>query len=132
MTYEFVKAANEAFNESVPSPERRGRYQVAVLAALQSNITDIRPSEFAYENLEPEDHEPFLARVRAAGMDPDVSFEKDTSRVKMSRFRMTFKSGMVLVGDQSALDQHVALPEQQDADEPVILNDRVEDLLAGR
>ncbi len=132
MTYEFVKAANEAFNESVPSPERRGRYQVAVLAALQSNITDIRPSAFASENLEPEDREPFLAKVRAAGMDPDVSFEKDTSRVKMSRFRMTFKSGMVLVGDQSALDQHVALPEQQDAGEPVILNDRVEDLLAGR
>jgi hypothetical protein len=50
----------------------------------------------------------------------------------MSRFRMTFQSGMVLVGDQDALDQHVALPEQQDSGEPVVLNDRVEDLLAGR
>ncbi len=132
MTYEFVKAANEAFNQDVPSPERRGRYQVAVLAALQSNLTDIRPSAFASQYLEPEDREHFLARVRAAGMDPDVSFEKDTSRVKVSRFRMTFQSGMVLVGDQSALDRHVALPERQDSGDPVVLNDRVEDLLAGR
>jgi hypothetical protein len=132
ITYEFVKVANEAFNGDVSSPERRGRYQVAVLAALQSNLTDIRPSAFASQNLEPEDRDPFLARVRAVGMDPDVSFEKDTSRVKMSRFRMTFESGMVLVGDQSALDQHVALPERQDSGEPVVLNDRVEDLLAGR
>ncbi len=132
MTYEFVKAANEAFNDDVSSPERRGRYQVAVLAALQSNLTDIRPSRFASQNLELEDRAPFLARVRAAGMDPDVPFEKDTTRVKMSRFRMSFESGMVLVGDQSALEEHVALPERQDSGEPVVLNDRVEDLLAGR
>lgn len=132
MTYEFVKAANESFNHDVNSPERRGRYQVAVLAALQSNTTDIRPSAFALDNLEPEDREPFLARLRTVGLDPDVSFEKDTSRVKMSRFRMTFHSGMVLVGDQNALDHHVVLPEQQDSGEPVVLNDRIEDLLAGR
>lgn len=132
MTYELVKVANESFNHDVQSPERRGRYQVAVLAALQSNTVDIRPSTFALHNLEPEDREPFLARLRAVGIDPDVAFEKDTSRVKMSRFRMTFHSGMVLVGNQNALDHHVVLPEQQDSGEPVILNDRIEDLLAGK
>lgn len=64
MTYEFVKAANESFNRDVSSPERRGRYQVAVLAMLQSNV-DVGPKSFATQNLEPEDREPFLARVRA-------------------------------------------------------------------
>jgi hypothetical protein len=132
MTYEFVKAANESFNEDVPSPERRGRYQVAVLAALQSNVRDIRPSAFASQNLEPEDREPFLARVSAAGIEPDVTFEKDTSRVKVSRFRMTFESGMVLVGNQRALDKHVTLPEERNSGDPVVLHDRVEDLLAGQ
>jgi hypothetical protein len=132
LTYEFVKAANEAINEDVDSPERRGRYQVAVLATLQSNAPDIRPSQFASQHLEKEDREPFLARVRAAGIDTDVAFEKDTSRVKVSRFRMSFRSGMVLVGDQDALDNHVTLPDKQEDGGPVILNDRVEDLLAGR
>lgn len=132
MTYQFVQAANESINVDVPSPERRGRYQVAVLAALQSNANDIRPSTFASQYLERQDREGFLARVKAAGIDPNVTFEKDTSRVKVSRFRMTFESGMVLVGDQSALDNHVALPKEQDSGEPVMLNDRVEDLLAGR
>jgi hypothetical protein len=132
MTYELVKAANESFNEDVSSPERRGRYQVAMLAALQSNVADIRPRTFASENLKPEDRKPFLERVRKAGIDPDVAFEKDTSRIKVSRFRMTFESGMVLVGDRGALDKHVKLPDEQDSGEPVVLNDRVEDLLAGR
>jgi 37-kD nucleoid-associated bacterial protein len=131
MTYQFVQAANESINEDVSSPERRGRYQVAVLAALQSTASDIRPSAFASHYLEREDREPFLARVQAAGIEPNVTFEKDTSRVKVSRFRMTFESGMVLVGDRRALDNHVALPEEQDSGEPVMLNDRVEDLLAG-
>jgi Holliday junction resolvase len=132
MTYELVKAANESFNEDVSSPERRGRYQVAMLAALQSNVTDIRPRTFASENLKPEDRKPFLERVKRAGIDPNVAFEKDTSRVKVSRFRMTFESGMVLVGDRGSLDRHVKLPDEQDSGEPVVLNDRVEDLLAGR
>ena len=131
-TFELVKAANESFNEDVSSPERRGRYQVALLAALQSNVADIRPRTFASHNLSPEDREPFLERVRAAGIDPDVAFEKDTSRIKVSRFRMTFESGMVLVGDRGALDKHVKLPEKQNSGDPVVLDDRVEDLLAGR
>jgi hypothetical protein len=132
MTYQFVQAANESFNEDVSSPERRGRYQVAVLAVLQSNTSDIRPNVFASQYLEREDREPFLARIRAAGIEPNVTFEKDTSRVKVSRFRMTFESGMVLVGDQNALDNNVTLPKKRDTGEPVMLNDRVEDLLAGR
>lgn len=132
ITYEFVRAANESFNQDVPSPERRGRYQVAVLATLQSNVTDIRPRAFADQNLEREDRGPFLEKLRKAGIDPDATFEKDTSRVKVARFRMTFKSGMVLVGDQDALDTRVTLPNDPDSDEPVVLRDRVDNLLAGR
>lgn len=132
MTYQFVDAANTAFNEGVPSPERRARYQVALLATLQSNVADIRPAKFAAQNLEREDRKPFLKRVEEAGIAPDVAFAKDTSRVKVSRFRMTFKSGMVLVGDEAALRENVKVPEERDSGDPVVLDDQIEDLLAGR
>jgi hypothetical protein len=132
MTYQFVDAANTAINQDVASPERRARYQVALLAMLQSNVADIRPAAFATQNLVREDRKPFLKRVEEAGIEPDVAFAKDTSRVKVSRFRMTFKSGMVLVGDEAALRENVKVPEERDSGDPVVLDDQIEDLLAGR
>jgi 37-kD nucleoid-associated bacterial protein len=132
ITYDFVKAANESFNEDVESPERKGRYQVALLSAMQSNVADIKPKSFASTHLDREDRPAFLERVRRAGIDPEVTFAKDTSRVKVSGFRMIFDSGMVLVGDMESLDQRVKLPEKQDGQEPVELNDTVQRLLTGR
>lgn len=132
LTYQFVEAANAGFNQDVQSPERRARYQVALLAMLQSNVPDIRPASFAAQSLAREDRAPFLARVQAVGIEPDVPFAKDTSRIKVSRFRMTFKSGMVLVGDEAALRQNVKVPRQRDSGDPVVLDDQIEDLLAGR
>jgi hypothetical protein len=132
VTFAFVKVANESFNADVDSPELKGRYQVALLAAMQSNATTLRPDTFAKQNLEHPHRAPFLARVAAAGIDANVAFPKDTSRVKVSRFRMTFESGMVLVGDREALDERVELPKEQNSGEPVIVKDAVANLLSGR
>jgi 37-kD nucleoid-associated bacterial protein len=132
ITFDFVKAANASFNEDVESPERKGRYQVALLSAMQANIPDIRPKSFATTYLEKEDRPAFLERVSKAGIDPDATFAKDTSRVKVSGFKMTFESGMVLVGDMGALDKRVELPEERQSDQPVQLHDTVERLLTGR
>lgn len=126
------KAANESFNEDVASPERKSRYQVALLSAMQSNVADIRPKSFASTYLEKEDRRAFLDRIRRAGVDPEKTFAKDTSRVKVGGFRIIFQSGMVLVGDMDALDQRVKLPQDQDSDDPVELNDTVEKLPTGR
>jgi hypothetical protein len=133
VTYDFVKAANESINEDVDSPERKGRYQVALLSVMQSNVADIRPKAFATSYLDKEDRPPFLQRIRDAGIDPDVAFAKDTSRVKVSGFKMTFKkSGMVLVGNMDALNNRVELPDDEASDKPVQLHDTVERLLTGR
>lgn len=131
-TFAFVKAANESFNNDVPSPERQGRYQVALLAEMQSTTADIRPSTFATQHLDPLDRQPLLNRVREAGVDPSAFFAKDTSLVKASRFKMTFTSGMVLVGSRESLDENVQLPEDAASGEPVKLNDTVQNLLAGK
>ena len=131
-TYDFVRAANESINEDVESPERKGRYQVALLSMMQSNVADIRPKAFATTYLDKHDRLAFLQRIRDAGIDPDVAFRKDTSRVKVSGFKMTFRSGMVLVGDTDALHTRVRLPEDKATEEPVQLHDSVERLLTGR
>jgi hypothetical protein len=132
MTFEFVRAANKMINEDVESPERKGQYQVALLAKMQDNSSDVRPSSFANENLAASDREKFLQRVEEAGVERNTSFTKDTSLVKVSSFKMTFESGMVLVGSKDALEQKVTIPEHPGPDAPVELGDSVDAILTAR
>jgi len=131
-TFDFIKAANTSFNEDIVSPEKRGRYQVALVAAMQSQTAEIRPRSFASENLDPVDRSAFLAQVQKAGIDPNSAFPKDLSLVKVERFKLTFNSGMVLVGDVADLEQKVELPEGHASDQPVQVHDQVNRLLTGR
>jgi hypothetical protein len=131
-THRFVRVANEGINADVESPERRGRYQVALLSTMQDNTTDITPKKFIDQHFEPDDRKPLLDRFAAAGFDVKKSFTKDTTRVKVDAFKMTFESGMVLVGPPSALEDNVEIPDQPSASDPVQLKDTVRSLLAGR
>lgn len=130
-TLDFVRAAETFFNEEIRNAEKRGRYQVALLAKMQDNVMDIRPRDFAETNLDAAHRAPFTDAVRDAGLDPNVAFEKDTALVKVSGFKMTFDSGMVLVGKTDDLAERVAI-RPDTADGPgVYINDAVK-RLAGR
>lgn len=131
-TFRFVRAANTAFNTDVPRPETRGRYQVALLATMQSSSTSVHPRSWAQEHLDEPDRKPFLARIEDAGVPPAAAFPKDTSRVRVSQFSMTFQEGMVLVGSPEDLAQRVHIPEDQGPDRPVELHDTVKNVLTGK
>lgn len=132
-TYQFVRAASTSFNEDVTSPRRRSRYQVALLAVMQDNTTTISPRSFADTQLEAADRPAFLGRVEEAGVAPTTTFPKDTSRVNVSKFTMTFTSGnLTLVGDREALDSTVEIPDDDATDEPVRLHSTVDDIITGK
>lgn len=102
---------------------------------MQDNTTTITPRTFADTHLEAEDRAPFLERVeKSAGIGPTTTFGKDTSRVNVSRFTMTFTSGnLTLVGDRDALDSTVEIPDDDaPEDEPVRLSTTVDDVLTGK
>jgi hypothetical protein len=127
-TLGFVQAADGFINEAVESAERRGRYQVALLATRQDQTAEIRPRSFAKAHLEPADRPAFLDRVREAGLDPDVPFGKDTGLVRISGFKMTFRSGMVLVGSQDDLRDRVDIRPDSAATPGVDINDAIKKL----
>jgi hypothetical protein len=132
-TYEFVRAASTSFNEDVASPKRRSRYQVALLAVMQDNTTTITPRNFADTHLDVGDRPAFLARVEEAGIPPTATFAKDTSRVNVSKFTMTFTSGnLTLVGDREALDSTVEIPDDDAPNQPVRLHTTVDDIITGK
>ncbi len=127
-TLEFVQAVDGFINDNIGSAERRGRYQVALLATMQDQSGEIRPRTFANAHLEATDRPAFLDRVREVGLNPDTPFSKDTSLVKVSGFKMTFQSGMVLVGSQDDLEERVSIRPDNAVAPGVEINDIIKKL----
>jgi hypothetical protein len=130
-TMDFVAAAEAFVNEDVTGDDRKGRYLVALQAALQDQQLDLVPKQFANSQLEPDDRPAFLSRISEGGLDPQVAFTKDTSLVKTKGFRLTFSHGMVLIGSQQDLRERVELPAEGKIAEPVKLRDSIQ-MLRGR
>jgi hypothetical protein len=127
-TLEFVQAFDAFVNDEVESAERRGRYQIALLATMQDHTGEIRPKTFANTHLDAADRPAFLARVREAGIEPAQAFPKDISLVKVNGFRMTFRSGMVLVGSQDDLSDRVHIRPDNARKPGVEVNDVIRKL----
>jgi hypothetical protein len=66
--------------------------------------------------------------LRAAGVEPNVPFQKDTSLVKIEGFRMQFDSGMVLVGKKEDLDERVVIRSGTAIQPGVEINDTIKRL----
>jgi hypothetical protein len=130
-TYKFVEAVN-AMISTVESPERQGRYSVALLALLQSETPDITPAAFARDDLASEDRPAFEQQLKAAGIDSQATFTKDTELIKVGKFKMTFKGGMVLVGTKQDLEDRVEMPDGHANGGPVVLKDDVASLINGQ
>jgi hypothetical protein len=114
-TFEFVQTSERFFNEHVQNPETRGRYQVALLSTMQDQRLDISPRSFASTHLATADRSAYNQALRDAGLDPGAAFEKDLSLVKVTGFRMTFESGMVLVGGRDDLRERVHIRGEDDS-----------------
>ena len=130
ITLEFFEAGEEFINEDVSDPIKKGRYQVALLAAMQDNVMDLRPRGFANTHLEANDQSAFLQRAASRGIALETAFEKDTHliRSKIQGFKLIFQSGMTLIGRREDLDQRVHLPEEGEAAQEVRISDSIKRL----
>ncbi len=111
-TLEFVKAAEEFFNKAIANPEKKGRYQIALLSVMQDQQLDVTPDVFAETHLDAADRSDFLNQVQLHNLAPGAAFEKDISLVKVKGFRMTFENGMVLVGSADDLRDRVRIRDE--------------------
>ena len=123
-TKDFWNAAQTFINEDVASPEKKGRYQVAVQAFLEEPEEDLRPETFIQRAIDTNDQPKFRQRVRDEGLEPAITVPKDTGLIdkKIAGFRVTFAHGMALVGAREDLDQRVELPSQNGSGPTTILD----------
>lgn len=125
-TRKYFEAAEEFVNVKVTDPEKRARYEGALLAQLNSSVPTINPDRFARENLEAAEHQPFLDHLRLRSAST-TSFAKDVARIKgrIKRVAYGFESGIKLVGQPQAMSDHVDIDTDEDRGTKVTITDQI-------
>lgn len=127
-------SASEAWINTIPDAEKKGRYQVALLSDLQSNRKTLSVDKFASEHLEVNDRDDYSAALTGAGV-PRREFERDTTLIKskIGRLRLDTKSGvMVLAPPETLEDGTVRLENHDDETTTISVRDHLQKVTGGR
>lgn len=126
-TLEFFEATEEFINKDVADPAKKGEYQIALLATMQEKAIDLRPATFASRHIDAAHRPALLQRIQERELNPQASFQKETGLVrnKIRGFKLTFESGMTLVGKQEDLRERVELPGEDDPEPTVRITDAI-------
>jgi hypothetical protein len=125
-TEDYFDAA-ESFIATVDDPEKRARYEMALLTQMHSAATTtVDPVKFARDTLTVNENQPFLDRLKDRGVS-DRSFPKDTSAIegRIKRLAYNFESGIKLIGKPEAMKQHVSVDKPQDGRSRVTIDDQI-------
>lgn len=119
ITLELFEVSETFINDDLTDPNKKARCQIALLAYLQdASNTTLNPEQFGRTAIESEaDRQAFRRRLQASQIDPRTTFELDRALVerKIKGFKLTFESGMTLIGRKEDLEQRVQLPSADDA-----------------
>jgi hypothetical protein len=114
-TQRFFDATERFINERVDGPEEKGRYQVALVAELQSSHPAITPETFATEHLEAEDRQPFLDTLHEEGLTAR-SYPKDLALVSsiLKKVQWNFEDGISVVGRPEQVGEKIRVENRAD------------------
>lgn len=105
LTRSFAQAAEAWFNSKVPDPERRTKYEVALLAELGSQRREIDANEFADRNLDLVDRDDFKRDVVAK--QASAKFPKDTVLVAIRKVKIEMRDGIMILVDPDQVESHI-------------------------
>ncbi len=125
VTRNFLQATEQFINEDVPNPGTKARYQIALLAELQSTRGTIHPREFAEQHFNAGDRQRYIDKLRQAEV-PTQVFPKDTAMVesRLQRIRLDFESGLIMMGSPENM-RHVRMRQVEDDRTHVEFEDKV-------
>jgi hypothetical protein len=94
ITRKFHVEAERFVNERVTDPEKKTRYETAIIAELNSNTSEVRIRAFADNNLDVEDRNAFVSELHHAGV--EAAFVKDVQliRSRIRRMQYEFEAGV--------------------------------------
>lgn len=90
-TKKFHAEAERFVNDSISDPEKKARYETAIIAELNSNSAEVQLRGFADDNLDVEDRDTFVSDLRQAGV--ERVFVKDVQLIQTRIRRMQYEFG---------------------------------------
>jgi hypothetical protein len=93
-TRHFHAEVEKFINEKIDEPEKKARYETAVIAELNRNDPEVRLRPFAESNLDVEDRNAFISAMQGAGV--ESAFIKDVQLIKsrIKRLQYEFEAGV--------------------------------------
>ena len=119
--------ASEAFiHEDITEPDVKARYEIALLSELSSEDQTFSPKVFAERHLRLPDRQKYLARLEQSDIPPQP-FDKDIALVQshLKRIQLDFESGLALLADPDAFEEHVKITNLDDGRTHVEIEDRM-------
>jgi nucleoid-associated protein YejK len=124
-TEHFLRSAQEFINEDVTDPEKRARYEQALLAELHSKDDGIRPRQFAQKHIDTaEERHQFATRVQLAGLPADL-IPKSLALIgnTIKRIQMSFANGTTITAHPELVGKEIKITGLDDGRTRVEMED---------
>jgi 37-kD nucleoid-associated bacterial protein len=132
-TKSFFEATQDWIESEVPEPEKKARYEIALLGEMNRQAPTLTPNSFAAQNLDVEDRQGFRDSLVAAEVST-ASIEKDlkliASRVKRLSMRFA-QSKLKLSGPPEDIEKFVTVNPADSEAAPVEIHDRIDEVSGG-
>jgi hypothetical protein len=118
--------ASESWISSIDDAEKKTRYEIQLLAHLNSTQTTIDPRGFAQSAMPAAEQDAYLNFLRERGV-PRQRFRKDLDRVRgrIKRVAYEYSSGIKLLARPEAMEQHVTVEERTNRPTRTIIEDHL-------
>jgi len=132
-TKSFFEATQGWIESKVAEPEKKARYEIALLGEMNRQSHTLSPNSFAKENLDTADQQGFrdyLAEAEA----PTSTIEKDLKLVasRVARLSMRFaQSKLKLSGPPEDIDRFVTVNSADSDGAPVEIHDQIDEISGG-
>lgn len=93
-TRQFHAEAEKFINDHIDDPEKKARYETAIIAELNRYDAEVRLRPFAEGNLDVEDRSAFVQAMRDAGVAPSFVKDVDLIRSRIRRMQYEFEAGV--------------------------------------
>ena len=125
-TKKYLHSSENFFSNEVPDPERKTRYETALLAELNNYRVALSPIDFAENNLDPDDRQPYVDWLRNNDVSPQ-EFAKDTALIKthLRKIKVNFESGVEVFVPPQTLDEQVTITKMDDGRTELRVRDRL-------
>jgi hypothetical protein len=132
-TKSFFEATQNWIEAEVTEPEKKARYEIALLGEMNRQAHTLSPNSFAKENLDVEDRQGYRSFLEATEA-PTASIEKDLKLVsaRVKRLSMRFvESKLKLSGPPEDVEKFVTVNPTDSEAAPVEIHDRIDEVSGG-